>query len=363
MISTLGYNPSIWGEFYNPSRLLSTNKPLLMSVLERNNGKSTAWGIVTLSEYIKLGKRGIYARRTEKELVSTVEDYFVTAADILSEHGEHYTVHYTDREFFLNEEKEPFFYAVNAGQPREFKSRPFGDLNVRNIIYDEAILPRGDEKMYIGATKNMIREYERLTTLYQTVDRAKGSRFLNETRLICIANNSSFHNPLFLGCNCSKYVDINTKFCNPKNEIWALELDNGTGAKSDQLQNAFSYRMATQEDKQNYYKNDSFHIDSQVKKLHGIMNPICNFSYAGHTYAFLLCEQMGICYISTKPRSDRFTMALTVGDTKEINQVTAYKYNKSPYMQFLSDMVNKGLCVFETENAKTDVLTYLNFTL
>lgn len=363
MISTLGYNPKIWGGFYNPSRLLSTGKPYLLSILERNNGKSTAWAIVCLSEYIKLGKRGIYARRSDKELIATCEDYFITAADILSEHGEHYVVKYVDREFFLNDEKEPFFYAVNGGQPREFKSRPFGDLGCRNIVWDEAILPRGDEKLYIGASKNMIREFERLHTLYQTVDRKKGHRFLNETRCICIANNSSFHNPLFLGLGCDKYVDMNTKFCNPKGTDWALELDNGTGATHKELENAYSYRIATAEDKANYYHNDSFHKDSQVHKMHGTMNPICNLAYDGRTYCFYLFENAGVCYISTKTRPDRFTMALTMGDTKQINQVTAYKYNKSPYMQFLSDMVNRGLCVFETEQAKTDILTYLNFTI
>lgn len=363
MITSIGYNPKIWGSFYNPTRLLSTGKPLLLSILERNNGKSTAWAIVTLSEYIRLGKRGIYTRRAEKELLSTCEDYFITAADILSEHGEHYVVKYQDREFYLNDEKEPFFYAVSAGQPREFKSRPFGDLNVRNIIFDEAILPRGDEKYYIGATKNMIREYERLITLYQTVDRSKGHRFLNETRLICIANNSSFHNPLFLGLGCDKYVDMNTKFCNPKNEDWALELDNGTGATHEELEGAYSYRLATENDKLNYYKNDSYHRDNLVGTRHGIMNPLVNLKYAGNRYCLYLFESEGICYVDDKPREDRITLNLTVGDTTEINQVTAYKYNKNGYMEFLYKMVTEGKCVFKTERAKTDILTYLNYTV
>lgn len=363
-ITTLGYNSEIWHGFYNPSRLLSTGKPELINIAERNNGKSTAWGIVCLREYMKLGKRTIYARRSDDELNSTAPDFFYTPAEIIQDfYHEPCVVKYSDRCFYLNDEAEPFATSVTISKPKEFKSKPFGSLGYRNIIYDECILPEGDEKMYIGSTGHMIREYSRLMTLYQTVDRAKGQRFLNETRMIMIGNNSSFHNPIFLGCGCDGYVDINTKFCNPRETDWALELDNGTGATREELEGAFSYRMATAGDKQNYYENDSFHKDNQVKKLVGVMSPICNFSYGGHVYSYYISERKGIAYISDKPRTDRQTIALTIEDTKKINQVTAYKYNKSPYMKFLAILIEQGNVLFETPQAKTDILTYFNYTI
>lgn len=362
MIKSLKIDKKYFGDFYSPQRLIDTHKPLCMCVGGRTIGKSTGTAIASVLEYLTLGKKWIYTRRSDPELQATCSDFFFDAGDIISSHGETVRVIYNGGEYFINDEKEPCGYAVNLGVPRSYKSIPYGGMGVRNIIFDEFILPRGDERYYIGSSGNMIREYERLTTLYQTVDRKQGQAVLNETRIFCLGNNSSFCNPLFIGCGCDNYVNTETKFCNPKSEIWALELVREVQATRE-IEKSYGYQMATAEDRQNYYFNDSYHVDNLVGKRTGIFNSLCNLTYHGENYGVYVSRDMGYVYVCRRFADGRPVLKLTVGDTTQINQVTAYEYRRDPYMLFLRDMVFKGSCVFETSAIKRDVLTYLNFTL
>lgn len=364
MIKSERLDKTLFGDFYSPQRLMDTHKPICMCVGGRTIGKSTGTAIACIAEFLSMGKLWIYARRSDPELQSTCADFFYDASDIMSSHGEDCHVAYKNGEYYINLGGDDVLcgYAVNVGTPRSYKSIPFGGMGVRNIVYDEFILPRGDERYYIGSTQNMVREYERLTTLYQTVDRKQGAAVLNETRIFALGNNSSFCNPMFIGCGCDKYVNADTKFCSPRAEIWALELVREVPATKD-IQQSYGYLMATTEDRQNYYLNDSYHADNLVGVRHGIFAPMCNLLYHGERYGVYVSRDDGYMYISRRYADGRDLLRLTIGDTTQINQVTAYEYSKSPQMHYIRDMVMRGAVVFETSKIKRDILTYLNFTI
>ena len=61
----------IYGEFYSPVKLISTNKPYLFSLGVRSSGKSTGWLIHLLREFMRDGKQFIYLRRDKEELDAT----------------------------------------------------------------------------------------------------------------------------------------------------------------------------------------------------------------------------------------------------------------------------------------------------
>lgn len=354
-------NTNIYGEFYSPLKLVSTNKPLCMSVGSRSIGKSTGFGIYFLTQYYEKGKKFIYCRRTDDELKRTAADYFGTPLSIMAHNGITHAIELKG-DTYTDESNNIVGYAIALNNEQKYKSMPFGDLGVKNILYDEFILPRGGERGYLGGSKNLTYEYDRLISLYQTVDREKGKAFRNDTRIYCCANNASFYNPLFLACHCDKFVSLDTKFCNPKKELWALELTNTVPATS-KIKQSYGYLLASDSDKSRNYDNDSMIRDSQVQELHGVVTPLCNIKYSGNIYGVYVKEDIGICYVCERPADGRITIALTIGDTTEINYITAYKFKDSGYMIFLRDMVTKGKCVFQTGKIKNDILTYLNYTI
>ena len=59
---------NIYGDFYNPTKILSYGKPMNISVGSRSSGKSTGFGIHLLKDFLKNKHQFIYVRRTEIEL-------------------------------------------------------------------------------------------------------------------------------------------------------------------------------------------------------------------------------------------------------------------------------------------------------
>lgn len=351
----------IYGKFYNPNRLISTGKPICMSVGSRSIGKSTGFALYLLVQYYEHKKKFIYTRRTDDELKRTASDYFGTALSILSDFGMAHSIALKGDEY-IDENNDTIGYAIPLNAEQKYKSHQFGELGVRNILYDEFILPKGGEKGYLGGSKNCIYEYRRLVSLYQTVDRTKGHAFTNQTRIFACANNGSFYNPLFIACNCDQYVDMETKFCNPKDEIWALEMTSQVEGTKE-IKHSYGYLMADKNERRRNYDNDSFQKDAQVGKVTFPKRSFCNLLYNGNHYGVYLVEKLGVIYIERKPAENALDIALTVGDTKKINQLTAYKFKDSPFMILIRNLVNSGNVIYETQGIKNDVLTYLNFTL
>ena len=68
-IKEVNMSKDIYGDFYNPTRLISTGKPYLFSIGVRSSGKSTGWLIHLLKEYMRYDKQFIYLRRDKEDRV------------------------------------------------------------------------------------------------------------------------------------------------------------------------------------------------------------------------------------------------------------------------------------------------------
>lgn len=354
-------NKEIYGNFWSPDHLLSYNKPLNISLGVRGLGKSTGCGIKCIGDYYDNKKLFIYTRRNDVELRQTMKDYFYGPLMIYNEKfGTKHDWTLEDGRY-IDENKNTVGFAVPLSQADKYKSAPFGALGVRTIIYDEFVLAKGKETGYLGNKETPYLEYDLLIRLYQTVDRAPGHSFLNETKIFCLGNFANLYNPILLGCGADKYMNINSKVVAPKDALWVVELTSEVGATSE-MRSSYGYQLARAEIAKGDYDNNGYITGDNIKTMKGVMNPLLNVDYKGRGYGIYLCEKEGVVYVSEKQSTAVRTIALTMGDGK-INQVTAVKWNKSTQMQVVRRFAEMGLCVFQTPRARTDLLTYLNFTL
>lgn len=353
---------SIYGKFWSPDKLLATGKPLLIAAEPRGVGKSTGIALMCIADYYKSGKKFLYVRRTDDELKRTRKQYFDGAVDIYN----HYynTAHLWT---FLNgeyhdENGDIVGYAVPLNLADKYKSANYGADGVRTIIYDEFILRRGRETGYLGGAENPLIEYDLLIGLYQTVDRAPGRRFLNETVIFALGNFANLYNPIMLGCNASDYIEHDSKFVNPKSEPWACELQ-GDYVADESIDSSYGYRLSRDAMRHGDFDSDGFTHAETIKKLKGVRKPVINVQFRGRQYGVWSYDTLGVIYVCNDLSPARITIALTAADSGRINQVTALKYRYLPEMQMLRTAAERGFLIFANARARSDILTYLDFTL
>lgn len=352
---------AIYGKFWSPEHLISYGKPLMCSLGQRGIGKSTGVGLYCIGQYYDNKKLFIYCRRNGDELKQTQKDYFYSPLDIYNAYYGTKHVWALDGGTYKDENGEVVGFAIPLSQADKYKSSPFGALGVRTIIYDEFILAKGKETGYVGSKETPYLEYDLLIRLYQTVDRAPGHSFLNETKIFCLGNFANLYNPILLGCGADKYLTINSKCVSPKGKPWVIEITDNVEATSE-VRSSFGYQLAREEIAKGDYDVNGFITSDSIQTLKGVMNPIINVEYSGRKYGVYLFEKRGVIYVSTKISEAVRTIALTMADGK-INQVTAVKWNKSPAMDLLRRFAEMGLVIFQNERARQDILTYLNFTI
>lgn len=351
--------------FWSWDRLISTGKPVMIAMAGRSIGKTTDGGYQLIKDFINNQNRFLYVRRTDDELKLTCKTYFNGGSKLYeAKTGRKVNLVY-DRGEYKDQDGNVYGYSIPLSLVHKVKSNYEG-LGIRNIIYDEFNLKPGLERFYLGSKNHPLLEWEQLDDLYVTIDREFGKAAKNTTRLFISGNAESFYNPVLQALHVDKYLQWGKdSFINPKNELWACEYLQKVGA-TEKIKESNGYRLATDAQKMQDFDNAEKEKDTDILDIRGkgyIVRPIVCMSYAGRKYTMYIVEKEGFVYISTKPRNDRENIALTMGDTTEINQITAYTYRDRPEMSFLRNMVNNGLVRYETEQAKIDILTYLKFTV
>ena len=190
----------IYGDFYNPTRLISTGKPMLFSIGVRSCGKSTGWLIHLLKEYMKYGKQFIYLRRTKDEVDVTAEHSFDNAVEIYNDYYRDSKDYkpigdfvYKGGKYYINGAVAGYAMALSLQQ--KVKSVPLSKIFW--VVYDEFLVSRAGGS-FLGSTSNPFREWSALLSLFVSCDRSVGKSFRDEVRVICIGNNESYYSPIFI---------------------------------------------------------------------------------------------------------------------------------------------------------------------
>lgn len=353
-------NAKIYGDFYSPERLLSYGRPWMFSVGSRSIGKTTGWAIYILNNFIKTGHEFIYMRRDKDELMLTCQGYFDNAVNIINANGGNIAeFKYDNRCYYIKMEGEEEFtlcgYAVDLN--REYKRKSANFSKVEFIIYDEFLAP--SSRGYLGSKENFLYEYDRVYSLFCSVDRGIGTPFRNEAKLICMGNNSSYYNPLFIGLGIDKYVRADSKIIAPKDELWVLEQTSVVEATKD-FQNSNAYKLGNKAQLEYTFENKNDEDNSLfIERIDAPKRALFNMTFDGIKMGVYYIMNDNIIYVD-KPGNTRFDFALTSSD-HTINTYLINKLSDFEGMQQLKEFLRLGRVRFSNAKNKYAVLSYFQF--
>jgi len=349
----------IYGKFYNPNRLLSYGKVLNFTIGSRSIGKSTGWAIHLLKDFIDNGHQFIYVRRTQDETQLTAPSYFDNAVNILNDHG--YDIkefYYKGGEYYIDGKL--CGYAIPLSLQQKYKSSNYS--LVWWILYDEFMVAPGSSARYIGGSTNASAEVDAMTSLYQTVDRGIGRAARNETRIIFVGNAGTFFNPFFVNYGIDRYLRPDTKYLNPKKEIYVVELTTETEATKE-IKNSNGYKMSTEKTKAYAYDNKYADLKGDLfieKAPNGRHIMLCNMIYEGQTYGLYSYPEAGYLFVCHKPCDGKPSISLTSSDHKP-NYLMITTWHSHPITKLLKQMYDLGSIRFSDYKCKMVVDFYLSY--
>ena len=350
----------IYGDFYNPTRLLSTNKPYLFSIGVRSCGKSTGWCIHLLKEYMQKGHQFIYLRRDKDELELTAKQAFTNAVVL-------YNSYYGKRDgwatidkfeykggtYYLNEKV--CGYGMSLSTQQKAKSLPLTD--VWFILYDEFLLASGSTGHYLGGKDRPFLECQALQDLFITVDRGIDRPFRNELRCIMIGNNEKYMSPIFMRMGVDKYLTKESRFINPKNTGWALEQTFEVKALEDSKRSN-AYLLSTEYNRAYSFGGGIFD-ETFIGKPECKIYPLFNAKYNDFIYGIAQTED-GYIFVSNKEYNVKTNLALT-GPDHAPNYQLVKAWRNSYYMCALRDAITQGKILYESQKAKYAIETFFAY--
>lgn len=358
------------GGFYNIVKLLTFQKILNFIVGSRSIGKSTAVACLCILNYMINSKKFIYCRRTKDEVLLTCRTFFDNAIQIINKKckgmglREIKEVEYKAGRFYItymdmgdDEKAEECGYTIPLSLEQKHKSATFPDYNI--IIYDEFIAT--DNARYLGNVDYPDREYDALMSLFQTVDRGIDEPYRDETIIICMGNNWSQYNPLFLSLNISDYIEKKSKWINPKNELWILHNIGAVKATERAGQQSNAFKLANQKLKNYAFENISTENEEYIKKP----NPNIKIDYYrtllynGRRYGVF--KQQDYFYIG-KARKNQDVLTLQNRDHFGNDLMLITSWREEPLMELLIDQYKKNKLYFATGMAKNEFLKYFKLT-
>lgn len=353
-------NKDIYGDFYNPTRLISTGKPYLFSIGVRSSGKSTGWLIHLLKEYMRYDKQFIYLRRDKEELEATAPTAFNNAIVI-------YNTYYNDRDDFKTIEsfeykKNTYYingnvagYGMSLSTQQKAKSLPLS--NIYWIVYDEFLISKSGGR-YLGGKDSPFKEAEAIASLYITCDRSIGESFSNRVRVIFIGNNESYYSPVFMRLGIDKYLSKESRFINPKDTGWAVEQTFDVKALAD-AKKSNAYLLSSDYGKAYAFGGGLFD-NTFIGKPDGKVKPLFNVVYNDFTYGIAQTEDGGI-YVDIKPYSSvRVTLALT-GPDHSPNYTLVKEWRSNYLMVTLRDAITSGRIHYANGKAKYAIETFFAY--
>lgn len=349
----------IYGDFYNPTKLLSTNKPYLFSIGVRSCGKSTGWCIHLLKEYMKNKRQFIYLRRDKDELEQTAEKAFTNAVILYNNYYQKRdgwkvieTFEYKKNTYFINGEIAG--YGMSLSTQQKAKSLPLTD--VWWILYDEFLISKAGGH-YLGGKDNPFKECEALYSLFVTCDRGIDRPFRNELRCVMIGNNEKYMSPIFMRMGVDKFLTKESRFINPKNQGWALEQTFSVKALENSHESN-AYMLSSDYGKAYTFGGGVFD-NTFIGKPECKLYPLCNVKYNDFTYGVALTDDGGV-FISNKEYNVKTNLALT-GPDHAPNYQLVKTWHNSYYMCTMRDAINAGKVLYESQKAKYAIETFFAY--
>lgn len=346
------------GYFYNPMKLLSFDRPLNFVSASRSIGKTTNVSALLLLDYLINGNRFVYVRRTKDELDVTCKDFFnidiINKKSGLHIYGFRYQKGHYEIQTAEDGEWEVCGYAIPLSLEDKYKSG--GQTNVRFVVWDEFI--PDDDTRYLGTVKNPDKEYHKILSLYVSLDRSLDNVYQNKIKILFLGNTLTVYNPIFLKLNIPEYIEENTRYIRPKNQLWAAEILSEVKATAD-IEKSYGYRLSDDYYKKYAYKNAGRDTDAFIE-----YDPEARYIYTlilnGEHYGVLQGENKKV-YIG-KPQPGHYTLSLSLQDHNGDDLMLIQEWRSNPMTQKLKEYFTMGKLYFMNKKVKNAILKYLQFT-
>lgn len=371
--NTYKYLEQIANGFFSIKPALTYNRPIILVTGSRNIGKSTGVACYVIIDYLLNGHKFIYSRRRKDVTYKTCKTFFENALSIIKHNtdieiegfrfynGKYYVARTKHIEGEGNKQKEVLDWEecgciIPLAQEEDYKSAVYSDYFT--IIYDEFISK--DATKYLGTRETPEKEWEALTSLYQTVDRGENKPFRNETRLILLGNKSTVYNPVMCSLGMIEYINPDAKFTAPKGKIWLWQDVDHVDATED-YKNSFAFQMSSEQTQLYAYENTGKENDTFIKK-YDIKRYLISFSLKGKKYSLFKTPDSKY-YIDDYKDETRAYLSLDADghDGSDIHLIQ--KWRNNPYLLTASRAYEQGNLYFSNGRVKNAVLTYLQYLL
>ena len=350
--------------WFSLRRPLSYNRYFMTITGKRSTGKSTNTSLYILLDYLIRGKGWVYTRRTKDESELTGPTWFNNAVGIINRYitkEEHrVVVEYKGGKYFVNGKLAGYMIPLSLQQ--KVKSADFSTCDW--IVYDEFIVFEGGS--YLGGANNPIKEYRALMSLRETVDRAIDRPHRNEVKIICLGNNESLFNPVYMGLGADRFIRMDTHYLAPKGEEWVcVQLNPDDATKAEDYKESIGYKLADQRTREYAYENKSKEESASkvfVKKLTHTMRELCNLHFDG--FNMILCAdfRQGYVYVKSGYRQGLDDYALTFEDHRP-NYMLTLTGGSEGYLATLKTFYNSGNVWFENMRCKYCIDNFYKYVI
>ena len=337
------------GDFYNPKHALTYNRPVIVCCGSRSIGKSTGWAIFAILEFLEYGRKWIYTRRTKDETELTAPSFFSNAVQIINSFGDFQIEDIKYKaggyKITVDGEEKDCGYTIPLSLEHKYKSSNLSDAFT--IIYDEFIAKFQTD--YLGSDKTPNKEYVKLLSLLQTVDRGIGKVYRNETQIVCLGNTATIYNPILIELGIPEYVTQSSKTIAPKGKLWVLERLSEVKA-TEGIRESYSYQLANEAERDYAYNNinaDDFD-DSFIGRPSRSGSYMFTVKLDGISYG--VSSDGEALYIG-KPRQDITAMFYSMdvkshGGKYDLGLLS--RMGSMPHIRLVRDKYNEGKLFFES---------------
>lgn len=352
--------------FWSPKKALTYNRPIIVVTATRSVGKSTGVALYVLFDWLVNHHKFMYIRRRQRDTYKTCKTFFNNAVAIVNRYTPYRIIDFKfDKGFYWiateydieKEEPEPIWekcgMAFPLSEEEDLKSSVFSDYFT--IIYDEFISK--DRNKYLGTKNTPEREWESVTSLYQTVDRGIGRPFRNETRIFLLGNKATIYNPICISLGISDYVRKGQHFTSPKGKQWIWEDLDKVDATAT-IEESFAFQMSSESVKDYAYRNLGKDKDDFIKKPEIAMY-ITTVKLHSELYGIYRDDKYNFYIWNSKP--DYAVIALDVDSHDENMLQLINKWRDSPLMITLSNAYRRGMLYFGNGKIQNAFLLYLEF--
>lgn len=334
-------------EFYNGTRLLTQmdargKKPeIYMALGNRAGGKTTFFNNWFFRRFIEFNEKFILLFRYNNEIPTagmnfsnSLKPKYSGSADITQKTNE-----LGIGELFNN--KIPMGWAVSLNNADNVKKMSAALSKAERILFDDFLLENG---------RYLKRECDKFISLHFSIARkyGEGHKYLP---CFMLANFTSVSNPYFAGLGVNGLNETYTKGNGFVIEQLVVE-----DVKHRQEESAFNTAFKNSRHVNFSINNISLDTGRNIRKFRGRKNVVACFKMLEETYQILSADY-GIHVIKGTPKTG---LPLYSGEISQIESGTMHIQSNKLLLKTLTDILNKGMAFFDSENCRYAFIELLN---